>query len=68
MAKVHCGQGSLKENPAGIGTRETLDQWRAFDASWKEFHVIVPERCLEEAEKSARDNLITVDRWWYLDI
>jgi hypothetical protein len=51
-----------------IGTQETLDQWRAFDASWKEFHVIVPKRCFEEAEKSARDNLITVDQWWHLDI
>lgn len=51
-----------------LGTKETIDQWRAFSVSRKEFHIIVPKRCFEEARKSAEDNLITVNQWWYLDI
>ena len=49
-----------------IGTDHTKEQYSAFsNVPGTEFHVIVPESCLEQAKRYAAIWGITVDKWWY---
>lgn len=43
----------------------TIAQWKAFDRSGYEFHVVVPHSGLELAKAIATQNSISVDFYWY---
>jgi len=49
-----------------ISDISTLEQWQAFSRSSYQFHVIVPEECLEAAKRQATLWSISVNKWWYL--
>jgi len=47
-----------------ISSADTQSQWTAFSRSPYRFEVIVPERCLQDAQQQAILWGITVDQWW----
>lgn len=55
------------EDKEGIGTPETIEQWSAFSRfcqqANRQFCVVVPKSCYDEAVESARTNGITVNLW-----
>jgi hypothetical protein len=55
------------ETNDSINDQSTIQQWKAFDRSSHEFHVVVPKSALEDAQSMARRNGITVDKYWYCD-
>ena len=62
----HVTEVEAKE---GIGTPETIAQWKKFSAATNGinslFFVSVPESCLKTAQESAKFNAIRVDMWIY---
>jgi hypothetical protein len=55
------------ETNDSINDHSTIQQWKAFDRSSYEFHVVVPKSALEDAQDMARRNGITVNKFWYCD-
>jgi hypothetical protein len=55
----------------GVATNDSMnddnviEQWEAFSRSSFEFHIIVPKGFLTEAKELAKNNEITVNKFWY---
>ena len=50
-----------------ISSDHTYHQWKAFSNAYGfQFHVIVPNSCLANAQQQARQWGISVDKWWSL--
>ena len=58
------GEVETCESIRNPGPYDTEAQWKAFSKSPKLFHVGVPDECMEEAKKRAKEWNVTVDRWW----
>lgn len=52
------------ETCESISKEHTLSQFRAFSNTGSEFHVTVPDSCLDTAKHQVRDWNIRVDHWW----
>ncbi len=55
------------ETENSISLDDTYSQWKEFSrvSGW-EFHVIVPENCLQKAKNQAQSWGINVNQWWYM--
>ncbi|NLW48502.1 MAG: hypothetical protein GXY86_14365 [Firmicutes bacterium] len=43
----------------------TIDKWREFDRSGLDFHLLIPHSDFNLAKEIARNNGISIDKYWY---
>lgn len=53
------------ETTDSLNVAHTVDQWKAFSKSAQEFQIVVPRSALDNAQKIAAQNDISVNQWWY---